>query len=121
MNSQLVKELRKYCIELKEYGGWWNNQLSCKIKVAADTIESLYANLESKNMEHFDNYCEDKWIPCNYKMPDKNGKYWITYFWGSKECVEMSKFEDGKFEFAVNVKTDVVAWKPCIFPKPYRQ
>lgn len=52
-------------------------------------------------------------------LPSKKGKYWITYFWCSKECVEISKFEDGKFEFAVNVKTDAVAWKPCIFPEQY--
>lgn len=81
------------------------------------TIEKF---MELKQNMESDRCYGGGWIPCSYKLPNKKGKYWITYFWGDKECVEISKFENGKFDFAVNVKTDVVAWMPCIFPKPYK-
>ncbi len=63
MISKQVKELRKYCTELKEYGGWWNNRLACKVNDAADTIELLSAKLKTEKMignlapliEKFDN------------------------------------------------------------------
>lgn len=89
-----------------------------RFRQAADTIEALSAKLA--DMERSAEDCGGGWIACSHKLPNEKRKYWITYFWSGKECVEISNFENGKFDFSVNVKTDIVAWKPCIFPEPYR-
>lgn len=73
-----------------------------------------------QNMEQSKRCYGIGWTPCSYKLPNEKGKYWITYFLGDKEYVEISNFDNGKFDFAVSVKIDVVAWMPCIFPKPYK-
>lgn len=62
MISEQVKELRRYCVELKKYGGQWNERLACKIKEAADIMELLSAKLA--DMERSAEDCGDGWIYC---------------------------------------------------------
>lgn len=109
MLSEQTKHLRELSDTVR-MNAYSFESLSQSLKEAADTIEILSAKLAANG---------DGWIPYSYKLPTENGKYWITYLWGSKEFVEISKFENGKFEFSVNVKTDVIAWEPCILPEPY--
>lgn len=117
MISEQIKQLKE---EAKYLEKDQEKRLASILRQAADTIEALSAKLTVANMERSDRYYGGGWIACSHKLPNEKGKYWITYFWSGKECVEISNFENGKFDFSVNVKTDVVAWKPCIFPEPYR-
>lgn len=45
MISELIDELKEYCI-FNEYSGCWNDQLSCKIKEAGDIID--YYKIDEK-------------------------------------------------------------------------
>ena len=113
--SEQVKELRKWanCVHLTGHNYEILNQ-------AADTIEALSAKLQAANMERPAEDCGGGWIICNkYNLPKEKGKYWVTYFWSNKGCVELCDFEDGKFYPSSVNHENVYAWKPCDFPKPY--
>ncbi len=115
--SEQVRELRDLSeIPDIDVTGLYN--LNDILAQAADTIESLSAKLA--DMERSAEDCGGGWIICNkYNLPKEKGKYWVTYFWSNKGCVELCDFEDGKFYPSSVNHENVYAWKPCDFPKPY--
>ena len=63
---------------------------------------------------------EPHWIPVTERLPEKDGRYWVSGKWRSgKESVGDCEFlaEDGYFRTARNF--DVIAWMPL--PEPYRR
>lgn len=105
--------------ELKWYASYQECEKTQELMYnAADTIESLSEKLA--DMERSAEDCGSGWIICNkYNLPKEKGKYWVTYFWSNKGCVELCDFEDGKFYPSSVNHENVYAWKPCDFPKPY--
>ena len=95
-------------------------ETTAQTEISVGEIATLINSQKVANMERSERYYGGGWIACSYKLPTEKGKYWITYFWGGKECVDISEFENGKFAFAVSTKADVIAWKPCVFPEPYK-
>ncbi len=115
--SEQVKELREKANYINEMGTTYPSVIRL-LNEAADTIESLSAKLA--DMERSVEDCGSGWIICNkYNLPKEKGKYWVTYFWSNKGCVELCDFEDGKFYPSSVNHENVYAWKPCDFPKPY--
>lgn len=53
---------------------------------------------------------EPKWIPCEKKLPEKDGRYMVTF----RDNVYFSPFEDGEWYIV-----GVTAWKEI--PEPYRE
>lgn len=116
--SEQVKELRELADDMEKYVGL--RPKPSILRESADTIESLSAKLQAANTERSAEDCGG-WITRNMRLPKEDGKYWISYSWGSKEYVDISNFREGKFEFEVSVKTVIDAWKPCISPEPYHE
>lgn len=57
-----------------------------------------------------------EWIPCNERLPDKDGKYLIT--WHSprgKDHICEKAFTNGSWNSSFNI----TAWMP--FPEPYKE
>ena len=113
--SEQVKELRRYCVELKKYGGQWNERLACKIKEAADIMESLSAKLA--DMERSAEDCSGGWILTSEQMPEENEEVICCFKSGIVEALVLFNC---KFHGKVYVyeKSDIIAWQPL--PEPYR-
>lgn len=53
---------------------------------------------------------ENQWIPCSERLPEKDGRYWIS----TKTITCEDNFENGEFVF---YRSNVLAWMPL--PKPW--
>lgn len=73
--SEQVKELGRYCVELRKHGGIFNNKLSDEIHSAIDTINTLSARLQeaSKEVEESDSR-EAAAIFCNIHLSEKTAE-----------------------------------------------
>lgn len=111
--SEQVKELRELAEDCKCENE--EDEVVRQLQYAADTIEYLSKKSGRRKVEN----CGGGWIICNkYNLPKEDGKYWITYFWSGKGCVELCSFREGKFIHGAIATGDVYAWMPCIFPEP---
>ena len=52
------------------------------------------------------------WIPCKYRLPEKNGFYLVT---GKQGAVNKRRFEDGRWYGG----WAILAWQPL--PEPYKE
>ena len=100
----------------------WN--VADNFKEAADTIESLYAKLQSANMERSTAYYNGGWIPCGERLPECNGEYICTQENHSlssgkvvSKSVEMVEFCNGAWRRAKHLK--IIAWQPK--PEVYKE
>ena len=53
----------------------------------------------------------NQWIPCSERLPEKDGRYWIS----TKTITCEDNFENGEFVF---YRSNVLAWLPL--PEPWR-
>lgn len=108
--SEQVKQIRRY---VKDYRHPFHNQgveiygTDKALEQAADTIESISANLE-----------EPKWIPCSAHLPKDKKTVLIC---GDTGWIKTGWYESGcwwtGFSLA-NIEDGVMAWQPL--PEPYR-
>lgn len=52
---------------------------------------------------------EDRWIPTTERLPNNRQLCWVT-------CTDESIYND-----TIPFSKNVIAWKPCMKPKPYKQ
>lgn len=120
--SEQVKELRKLAEERV------NSRLVYDVMLqAADTMESLSAQLQSANMERSASDC-DGWILCKERLPEDdtcvivqvNGKYKNITFENAFEFGTYIKGEGWILEVYPDwYKPDIVAWREL--PEPYHE
>lgn len=114
--GEQVKELRVLAnIPDIDAGGLYD--LNDKLQKAADTIESLSAQLQAADMEWSAEDCTG-WIPCKNRLPEKDETVLIDTGIGYFEIATYSG--DGKTFYTEECgSSQPVAWQPL--PEPYHE
>ena len=117
------QEIRDLCVEYRSTGishifhpfferllEIANNMVSelAFYKKGAETWKFLYDNLEEDFLRR------TAWIPCNTRLPEKEGNYEVTCKYAEKlNITGFAHFKDGEFPRGMNV----IAWK--LASQPY--
>lgn len=123
--SEQVKELRELADALHREK-WYSAHDT--VADAADTIESLSANLQAANMERSAEDCGGGWIYCGdgNNLPEPGRRYRVTALWKDGDFETRSVYDlvygtDGLWhgENYTPVFFEIIAWK--LLEEPYRE
>ena len=88
-----------------------------------DKVFALVPNEANAIMDAFDEYVdsnEPHWIPCDEKLPKKEGFYLVTlgYKHGAETNIRYFKIEKDKRYWSLWGNENITAW--CELPEPYK-
>lgn len=130
---EVIAELRKYFVERRDKTGELlrmnhitdhnvYRMLTARYLELEDVLNKLDELVEDAEIELLDRTDDnDGWIPCEERLPEKDGRYVVTVLSREdKAKIMATNFIDGSgwfIEMIGHVK-DVLAWKEC---KPYEK